>query len=435
MHRTLVFFLSSLIVTGALNFEEAWAQTRTQAVQVSAANSLGMKFVKIPAGEFFMGSDESVASLQKDFPQLEIKRLDELSDEMPLHRVQISRPFELGQTEVTRAQFEQFLTLSGYVPESIRDKTGGYGYSPHHDRTRPEKSDAFAGRDPAYSWQQPGFEQGHDHPVVNVTWHDAMALAKWLSQKEGVIYRLPTEAEWEYACRAGTQTEYFFGDDSRKLEEFACFGEEVAVVVAEGVVRVDHGDLFAEVLRDPRGHGGDLRAHVRDAGLHGPAVQHARGDVVAFGTDEVGDLQLARAGGRADDDVREEGAEDQVAARLGGEFFHHFGTTLGIGRVVFEDDLDGAAIDAAGIVHDLERGLRGAFIPAAIGGADASAVQLEAQLDMAQGLDGGPVEELARVERAAHEALRALLDHRVFDADGRLHHCTEDAPFEMALCV
>ncbi len=221
MHRTLVFFLSSLICSGALNFEEAWAQTRPQAVQVSAANSLGMKFVRIPAGEFFMGSDESVASLQKDFPQLEIKRLDELSDEMPLHRVQISRPFELGQTEVTRAQFEQFLKLSGYVPESIRDKTGGYGYSTQHDLTRPEKSDAFAGRDLAYSWQQPGFEQGHDHPVVNVTWHDAMALAKWLSQKEGVTYRLPTEAEWEYACKAGTQTRYPHGNDPQALVRWA----------------------------------------------------------------------------------------------------------------------------------------------------------------------------------------------------------------------
>jgi sulfatase modifying factor 1 len=147
--------------------------------------------------------------------------LDELSDEMPLHRVKISRAFDLGKTEVTRAQFEKFLSLSGYIPESIRDKTGGYGYSVSHDRHRPEKADAFAGRDPAYSWKTPGFDQADHHPVVNVTWHDAMAMANWLTQKEGVTYRLPTEAEWEYACKAGTQTRYPHGNDPQSLTKWA----------------------------------------------------------------------------------------------------------------------------------------------------------------------------------------------------------------------
>ena len=140
-----------------------------QPAPMVSENSLGIKFVRIPAGEFFMGSDETGASLQASFPQLELKRLDELSDEMPLHRVMISRAFDLGQTEVTKAQFEKFLNLSGYIPESIKDQTGGYGYSIEHDRTRPEKADAFAGRDPIYSWKNPGFEQGPDHPVVNIT--------------------------------------------------------------------------------------------------------------------------------------------------------------------------------------------------------------------------------------------------------------------------
>jgi len=192
-----------------------------QTMPLVSENSLGMKFVRVPAGEFLMGSNETVGSMQTSFPQFELKRLDELSDEMPLHRVKISRAFDLGQTEITRAQFEQFLNLSGYVPESIQDQTGGYGYSPEHDRDRPEKADAFAGRDPVYSWKNPGFEQGPNHPVVNITWKDAMAMANWLSQRESKVYRLPTEAEWEYACKAGTNTRYPHGNEPQELFKWA----------------------------------------------------------------------------------------------------------------------------------------------------------------------------------------------------------------------
>ena len=66
-----------------------------------------------------------------------------------------------------------------------------------------------------------GFEQTDEHPVVNVTWYDAMAFCEWLSRKEGKTYRLPTEAEWEYACRAGTKTRYYSGDDPETLAKVA----------------------------------------------------------------------------------------------------------------------------------------------------------------------------------------------------------------------
>ena len=62
-----------------------------------------------------------------------------------------------------------------------------------------------------------GFEQTDEHPVVNVSWNDAVAFCKWLNRKEGKTYRLPTEAEWEYACRAGTTTRYYSGDDPETL--------------------------------------------------------------------------------------------------------------------------------------------------------------------------------------------------------------------------
>ncbi len=138
-----------------------------------------------------------------------------------MHRVRITRSFYLGQYKVTVGQFKKFLSTSGYLPESVADGTGGYGYNPAYDPKTSKRGDAFEGRNPVYSWQNPGFAQGDDHPVVNVTWNDAVALSRWLSEKEGKNYCLPTEAEWEYACRAGTRTRYYSGDDPQSLLKVA----------------------------------------------------------------------------------------------------------------------------------------------------------------------------------------------------------------------
>ncbi|WP_442867199.1 formylglycine-generating enzyme family protein [Acidovorax sp. NCPPB 3576] len=184
-------------------------------------NSLGMPFVRIPAGRFRMGSDESPDALAASYPLMERKRFSLLADEAPVHTVRIRRAFYLGQTEVTVGQFRRFIEASGYRPESEADGTGGYGYNPDYDPATTERGDAFEGRDRRYSWRNPGFAQGEDHPVVNITWHDAHALAAWLSSTEGHRYRLPTEAEWEYACRAGTRTRYPHGDDPESLVRHA----------------------------------------------------------------------------------------------------------------------------------------------------------------------------------------------------------------------
>lgn len=180
-------------------------------------NSVGMTMVRIPAGSFQMGNDEAPDSLARAYPDYDPKRFGLLSDEAPVHRVTITRDFYMGQTEVTVAQFRRFVEASGYVPESMADATGGYGYDAQHVAQRQGKQDAFAGRDPKYSWLNPGFTQTENDPVVNVTWHDAVAMAKWLSQTEGRTYRLPTEAEWEYACKAGTSTRYHHGDSPEQV--------------------------------------------------------------------------------------------------------------------------------------------------------------------------------------------------------------------------
>lgn len=199
--------------------------TRVPPTQVAppqvSVNSLGMPFVRIPAGHFLRGSAESADRLAQAYPQLERRRLEDLADEAPMRSVRITRPFDLGQTEVTVGQFRRFVLASGYRTESEADGTGGYGYNPAYDPAQSARGDAFDGRDPRYSWRNPGFSQGEDHPVVNLTWHDAHALAAWLSATEGRRYRLPTEAEWEYACRAGTTTRYSHGDDPAQLTQHA----------------------------------------------------------------------------------------------------------------------------------------------------------------------------------------------------------------------
>lgn len=211
----------------------ALAQGHTSATpatpRVHWTNSLGMVFVRIPAGRFTMGGAESPDTLARAFPNLEMRRFTDLADENPPHTVHIRRAFYLGQHEVTVGQFRRFVQASGYRPESEADGTGGYGYNPQYDPATTQRGDAFEGRDPRYSWQNPGFAQGDDHPVVNVTWNDAQALAQWLSRTEGHHYRLPTEAEWEYACRAGTRTRYPHGDDPQGLLRVAnTFDQEAA---------------------------------------------------------------------------------------------------------------------------------------------------------------------------------------------------------------
>ena len=135
-------------------------------------NSLGMQFKRIPAGEFDMGSTDGD------------------SDERPVHRVRISRDFYLGIHEVTQAEYR---AVTGKSPSNFK---------------------------------------GDDLPVEKVSWEEANEFCRLLTERErtagglpsGMVYRLPTEAEWEYAARAGTTTKYCFGDDESGLGEYAWYG-------------------------------------------------------------------------------------------------------------------------------------------------------------------------------------------------------------------
>ncbi|MBU1691069.1 MAG: formylglycine-generating enzyme family protein [Gammaproteobacteria bacterium] len=216
-----MFIRATMSFIVALMISSVWSAEPGKTPSREAENSLGMKFVLVPSGEFMMGSDESPEALATAYPQYGRERFLALVDEAPVHKVRITRPFYLGQYEVTVGQFRKFVEASGYKPESEADGTGGYGYNPDYDPEKSERGDAFEGRNPKYSWLNPGFKQGEDHPVVNVTWNDAVAMSKWLGEKEGKTYRLPTEAEWEYAARAGTRMRYHSGNDPLSLLKVA----------------------------------------------------------------------------------------------------------------------------------------------------------------------------------------------------------------------
>jgi len=173
---------------------------------LAASNPVGMRLVRVPAGEFEMGMSNQ-RRVQGNHKNSAYQR--EIHDylESPSFRVRITRDFDMAATEVTRAQFQKFIDATGYVTDAER---AGEAFVVQQDgKPGLDRFAAQKGR----SWRDPGFPQTGEHPVTCVSWRDAVAFCDWLGRREGARYRLPTEAEWEYACRAGTTTAYAVGDD------------------------------------------------------------------------------------------------------------------------------------------------------------------------------------------------------------------------------
>ena len=158
-------------------------QTQPSTVDKPIVNSIGMKLTLIPAGQFQMGSPDSEPDREDDETR---------------HLVKITRPFYLSVYEVTQGQYEKVMGARPWQGQNL-------------------------------------VKEGPDYPAVYVNHDDAVEFCRRLSKQEGVEYRLPTEAEWEYACRAGTTTAFSFGDDESKLGQYAWYdknawdiGEEYA---------------------------------------------------------------------------------------------------------------------------------------------------------------------------------------------------------------
>lgn len=168
------------------------------ALKVDLGKGVKLELVLIPKGKFQMGSPQAEANRSTDEEQ---------------HEVEITRDFYLGKYTVTVGLFREFLRDTNSQSEAEKDREGSWGFN--------ETTGKFEGRKPQYTWKNPGWMQSDEHPVVNVTWNDAAAFCNWLRTKEGRNYRLPTEAEWEYACRANTTTRYYSGDSEESLRGVA----------------------------------------------------------------------------------------------------------------------------------------------------------------------------------------------------------------------
>ena len=159
----------------------------------------GPEMVRIPAGSFRMGDIQGGGG----------------SDEKPVHRVSVGA-FAMGKYEVTVGEFKRFVKSSRYTTDAEKKgscytyKNGSWGY----------KKGA--------NWRNPSFSQNNNHPVTCVSWNDATAYTKWLSQQTGKKYRLPTEAEWEYAARAGTSTKRYWGNNPDKACTYANVADKTA---------------------------------------------------------------------------------------------------------------------------------------------------------------------------------------------------------------
>jgi formylglycine-generating enzyme len=205
-------FAVSIVALAASASLGAAEESNTIDAKAHITNSIGMKLTLVSSGEFMMGSGESAeftAAFFKKKYHIDFLTARSFKDEHPQHRVWIKKPFYLGTYHVTRGQFRKFVGDSGYTTDAEKgDEPGASGWDP---------SKKVFGFIRGYSWRALGFPQTDEHPVVNVSWHDAMAFCHWLNRREGKTYRLPTEAEWEYACRAGTKTRYYSGDDPETL--------------------------------------------------------------------------------------------------------------------------------------------------------------------------------------------------------------------------
>jgi formylglycine-generating enzyme required for sulfatase activity len=178
--------------------------------------------VMLPAGTYLMGTavEDRLIDPRTGKPAI---------NDSPQHAINIHQPFAIGKYEVTVAEFRQFISETGYA---TIDRCMDF-----------RKKDSFEIRTDV-SWDHPGFDQADTAPVGCVSFFDAEAYASWLSAKTAEHYRLPTEAEWEYAARAGSTTVYFWGSDAAAACDYANVRSDGAPAISKRQALSDEADGF-----------------------------------------------------------------------------------------------------------------------------------------------------------------------------------------------
>lgn len=166
--------------------------------QVIPGSQVEFEMIAIHGGDFIMGSPESETGRN--------------ADESPAHKVQV-RPFWMGKHEITWDEFELF--VDPQMEKQIAEKL-------NYEILENNPVDGVSRPTPPFVDMSFGMGK-KGYPAVNMTHYSALAYCRWLTAKTGDFYRLPTEEEWEYACRAGTQSAYHFGDDVDALDEYAWY--------------------------------------------------------------------------------------------------------------------------------------------------------------------------------------------------------------------
>jgi formylglycine-generating enzyme len=184
------------------------------------------EMVIVPPGEIALGSDPAEPQ-RLGLPEYWAVR------EQVRRPVRFTQPFALARYEVTRAQFAEFADETGYRPAPGCWHFVGSEWL--WDATR--------------DWRDAALDQSDDHPVVCVNWHDASAYVEWLRRRTGRPYRLPSEAEWEYAARGGTRTAYWFGDEPAEICRFVNLGDRAT----RERFRWDETRILYEALSDWKG--------------------------------------------------------------------------------------------------------------------------------------------------------------------------------------
>lgn len=223
--------------------------------------------VMLPAGSFVMGSSDTDIFAEPD--------------EQPAHRVQVTAPFAIGKYEITRAQYAAFV------------KETGRSHAPGCNSTR---SGRFL-NNPKANWQNPGFQQQDSEPVVCVSWDDAQAFVAWLGRKTGKQYRLPSEAEWEYAARGGTSSSRYWGDGSAANAcKYASVADSAFKSMARGMPSFPCNDGYAHTAPvgrfTPNAYGlhdmlGNVWEWVEDCWNQGYAGASAQAEARATGTCDI----------------------------------------------------------------------------------------------------------------------------------------------------